>query len=101
MNSNKLNLTIIFSLLVLFGAVYTPAQEHVWRQAASEPTAANQRGEYALAQTLYKEAIELQQKAVGDDIPAVAISLNNLAVFYQDQSKYPEAEQAYLQALAI
>ena len=38
---------------------------------------------------------------LGADNPGVAISLNNLAVIYQDQSKYPQAEQAYLQALAI
>src|ERR1700674_1729129 len=63
--------------------------------------AASQRGEYALAEASYKEAIEIQQETLGADNPGVAISLNNLAVFYQDQSKYPEAEQTYRQALAV
>src|ERR1700693_6265936 len=101
MNSNKITLAAIFTLLILLGGRCTAAQAQDWSAATSAAVAASQRGEYALAEASYKEAIEIQQKTLGADDPGVAISLNNLAVFYQDQSKYPEAEQAYQQALAV
>ena len=101
MNSNKITLAAIFTLLILLGGRCTAAQAQDSSAATSPAVAASQRGESALAEASYKEAIEIQQQSLGADNPGVAISLNNLAVFYQDQSKYPQAEQAYLQALAI
>jgi tetratricopeptide (TPR) repeat protein len=101
MNSNKITLAAIFTLLILLGGHCTAAQAQDWGAATSAAVAASQRGDYALAEASYKEAIESQQQTLGADNPGVAISLNNLAVFYQDHSKYPQAEQAYLQALSI
>ena len=101
MNSNQITLAAIFSLFLLLGGRFTPAQAPEWSKDTSAALAASQRGEYALAETFYKQAIEIQQKTLGADDPGVAISLNNLAVFYQDQSMYPQAEQTYRRALAI
>src|SRR5882672_12930079 len=101
MNLNRVTLAAIFTLFILLGGRYTPAQTPDWSAATSAAMAARQRGEFTLAQTFYKQAIEIQQKTLGADDPGVAISLNNLAVFYQDQSMYPQAEQSYRQALAI
>jgi uncharacterized protein HemY len=85
MNYKKTALTGIFSLAFLLAGRYTPAQAPEWSKATTAAEAANQRGEYQLAETLYKQAIEMQQLSLGADNPGVAISLNNLAVFYQDQ----------------
>lgn len=101
MNSNKLTLVAILTVMILLWGHSTPAQTTEWSKANSAAVAASQRGEYALAQTFYKQAIEIQQKTQGADSAGVAISLNNMAVFYQDQSMYPQAEQTYRQALAI
>src|ERR1700719_954986 len=96
-----MTLVAVFNLLVIFGASRTAAQARGWGATTSAAAAASQRGDYTLAQTLYKQAIEIQVKTLGADNPEVAITLNNLAVSYQDQSKYAQAEQAYRQALAI
>ena len=72
MNLNKITLVAIFSLFILLGGRYTAAQAPQWSKANSAAVAASQRGEYALAQTFYKQAIEIQQKALGADNPEVA-----------------------------
>ena len=101
MNHKNSTLVAVFSLLFLLAGRYTPAQTPEWSKKTTAAMEANQRGEYALAQTLYLEAIEIEKKTLGTDNPEVAISLNNLAVFYQDRSMYPQAEQSYQQAIAI
>jgi tetratricopeptide (TPR) repeat protein len=101
MDWNKMTLAAIFSLFILLGGRDTSAQTPLWGKVTSAANAASQQGEYAVAQALYTEAIEIQEKTLGADNPGVAISLNNLAVFYQDQSMYSQAEQTYRQALGI
>src|SRR6476646_8644386 len=101
MNCSKLTLAAIFSLIILAGGLPTAAQTPSWSAATTAGAAAEQRGEYALAQAFYKQAIEIEQKTLGADNPAVAVSLNNLAVAYQDQAMYAQAEQSYRQALSI
>ena len=41
-------------------------------------------GEYAKAEPLYQEALRIRQKVLGPENPDTAISLNNLAVLYQN-----------------
>ena len=101
MNSNKITLAAIFTLLILLGGRFTAAQAQDWSQATSAAVAASQRGDYALAEASIRKPSRFSRQTLGADNPGIAISLNNLAVFYQDQSKYPQAEQTYLQALAI
>ena len=45
--------------------------------------------------------LQIREKALGPDHPDVATSLNNLAVLYQAQGRYGEAEPLYQRALAI
>ena len=45
--------------------------------------------------------LALRQKLLGDDHPDVATSFNNLALLYDSQGKYSEAEPLYIQALNI
>jgi hypothetical protein len=45
--------------------------------------------------------VSIRQQQLGDDHPAVAQSLHNLAGLYQSQGRYAEAEPLYLQTLAI
>ena len=42
-----------------------------------------------------------QRKGAGPDHPDVATSLNNLAVLYDDQGRYADAEPLYKRSLAI
>ncbi len=47
------------------------------------------------------QALELRKRLLGDNHPDVATSLNNLALLYDSQKKYDQAEFLYSQALNI
>ncbi|NES84881.1 MAG: tetratricopeptide repeat protein, partial [Moorea sp. SIO2B7] len=47
------------------------------------------------------QALALSKKLLGENHPHVATSLNNLALLYERQGKYGEAEPLYRQALAL
>ena len=58
-------------------------------------------GEYAKAEPLYQEALRIRQKVLGSEHPDTALSLNNLAVLYQEMGEYAKAEPLYQEALRI
>jgi tetratricopeptide (TPR) repeat protein len=62
-----------------------------------------QRAEYAQAEPLYQRALAIFVKALGPapEHPAIAASLNNLALLYHDQGREKEAEPLYRRALQI
>ncbi|MBW4520695.1 MAG: tetratricopeptide repeat protein [Scytolyngbya sp. HA4215-MV1] len=57
--------------------------------------------QFSTAESWYQQGQVLLQSRLGGDHPQVAISLNNLASFYQAQQRYSEAEPLFIQALAI
>jgi CHAT domain-containing protein/Tfp pilus assembly protein PilF len=59
------------------------------------------QGRYTEAEPLYKQALELTKRTLGENHSDVASSLNNLAVLYQYQGRYTEAEPLYKQALEL
>eukprot|EP00959_Pyramimonas_sp_CCMP1952_P264211 5525068-Pyramimonas_sp.AAC.1 len=59
-------------------------------------------GMYDDALSLYKRSLAISEKVYhGEDHPAVAQSLNNLAGLYQDMGKYDDALPLYERSLAI
>jgi tetratricopeptide (TPR) repeat protein len=50
---------------------------------------------------LYVRALSISERHWGDDHPYTASSLNNLAVLYQHQGKYEQAEQEFQRVLNI
>jgi tetratricopeptide (TPR) repeat protein len=46
----------------------------------------------------FRRASEIDRKALGENHPAYATSLNNLAYLYQSQGDYARAESLYRQA---
>jgi predicted RNase H-like HicB family nuclease len=62
---------------------------------------AHSQGRYEDAEPLYLQALELRKRLLGDNHPAVATSLNNLALLYNSQGKYAEAEALSQQALTV
>src|SRR6516164_9748661 len=58
-----------------------------------------QQGRYTEAEPLYQQALAIREKALGQDHPDVAASLNNLAVLYYSEGRYAEAEPLYKRAL--
>ena len=59
------------------------------------------QGKYPEAEELYKQALEIGKKTIGEEHPEYAKHLNNLALVYRSQGRYPEAEKLYKQALEI
>ena len=49
-------------------------------------------GDYARAEPLFRQALEITKKAVGETTPDYAQSLNNLAALYQAMGDYARAE---------
>ncbi|WP_143727597.1 tetratricopeptide repeat protein [Moorena bouillonii] len=47
-----------------------------------------QQGKYSEAIPLAERALEIRQEILGEEHPDVAISLNNLAGFYESQGRY-------------
>ena len=59
------------------------------------------QGSYAQAEPWYVGCLKATQERFGDDHPAVATSLNNLASLYESQGRYKKAEPMYVQSLAL
>jgi tetratricopeptide (TPR) repeat protein len=60
-----------------------------------------EQGRYRESGMVWEQLVELRQRLLGDNHPAVAQSLNNLANLYQEQGCYEQAEPLLLQALEL
>ncbi|MFZ9649595.1 MAG: tetratricopeptide repeat protein, partial [Fluviibacter sp.] len=49
----------------------------------------------------YQRSLAIKEKVFGLEHLEVALALNNLAFFYQNQNRLSEAEPLYLRSLAI
>ena len=58
-------------------------------------------GDYKAAEPYYKQALEIKKKALGEEHPSYASSLNNLGNLYMNMGDYKAAEPYYKQALEI
>ncbi|HEY5314472.1 MAG TPA: tetratricopeptide repeat protein, partial [Pirellulales bacterium] len=58
-------------------------------------------GDYARAEPLYRQAMDICKKALGEAHPSYATSLNNLAGLYKILGDYARAEPLYRQAAEI
>jgi tetratricopeptide (TPR) repeat protein len=59
------------------------------------------RAEYARGESLFLQALAIQEQALGPDDLVTAESVNNLAVLYMNQGRYEESEPLYRRALKI
>ena len=59
------------------------------------------QGKHVEAEPLNDRSLAIDEKALGSEHPAVATTLNNLALVFDAQGRYGEAEPLYKRALAI
>src|SRR5262245_25739307 len=59
------------------------------------------QGQYALAESLYRKALELAETVYGPHSVEVANICNNLGVVYKYTANFDEASKLYLRALTI
>lgn len=60
-----------------------------------------QQNKYKEAANLLNDALTIREKTLGENHPAVAATLNNLAVLYGKRGKYKDAEPLCKRALEI
>ncbi len=58
-------------------------------------------GSYSEAEPRYLDSLAIRKKALGNEHPDVATSLNNLALLYRAQGRYDDAEPRYVDAVEI
>lgn len=58
-------------------------------------------GEHVEAEALFREALEMKRKVLGDAHSEIAMGLNNVAFTLHDQGKHDDAEAMYREALAM
>jgi tetratricopeptide (TPR) repeat protein len=63
--------------------------------------ALNSQGEYAQAQPLFEQALEINRRLLSNDHPDTALSYNNLAANLNAQGNYAAAQPLYEKALVI
>jgi len=56
---------------------------------------------YEKAEPLYLQALQIRKKALGEDHPGYAQSLNDLAALYFSMEAYEKAESLCIEALQI
>ncbi len=76
------------------------ADEALWQKHMRAGMQAYQRGQYAEAAKLFEAALK-ETEEFGPEDPRLALSLNELALLYQAQGKYAQAEPLYKRALAV
>jgi tetratricopeptide (TPR) repeat protein len=59
------------------------------------------RGQFGLAEPLYRQAMAIRRQCLGEQHPDFATSLNNLAALYRSTGRYEEAEPLFRQAMEI
>ncbi len=80
--------------------VHAFAQGGQWNTLNAAGIEAYQRGDYAEAEKQWSAALK-EAEGFGPQDPRLATSLNNLAIIYNEQGRYAEAEPLYKRALAI
>ena len=60
------------------------------------------QGRYEDAEPLYIQALQMNQKLLGQEHPSVATSINNLALLYKNQGRYAGSRtRSCIQALQM
>ncbi|HEX4878153.1 MAG TPA: tetratricopeptide repeat protein [Chitinophagaceae bacterium] len=77
------------------------SSEHLASNCNRQARLYEQLSQYAMAEPLYIQALEIRKKIFGENHPDYAQSLNNLAVLYSKTGKYEKVEPLYLKAKEI
>ncbi|MBI3667571.1 MAG: tetratricopeptide repeat protein, partial [Acidobacteria bacterium] len=89
---------VCFPLLALvFFAEVGRAQDKPWNDYSLEAKQLREAGRYPEAEKAYLAALR-QAEAIGKPDPQLAVTLNGLALLYQTQGRYAEAEPRYRRA---
>jgi CHAT domain-containing protein/tetratricopeptide (TPR) repeat protein len=95
-------LATVVALILLAGlAAPVGAQEARWKDLNQKANELQERGKYDEGISVAEEAVRVAESTFGADDTNVAVSLNLLAMMYDDQEKYVDAEPLFKRSLAI
>ena len=95
----KLISFLLVSALILIGGPARAMSE--WDRLNNELESLYQQGEYSRAVPIAKRALEAAERTLDDENPALATSLNSLALLHNAQGQYAQAEPLLKRALTI
>ncbi|MBL4574712.1 MAG: tetratricopeptide repeat protein, partial [Opitutaceae bacterium] len=96
-----LKIAVVFFLLWSgASSVFAQSAGDQWKALNQEVLQLYQAGEYDRAIVVAEKALAIVEKNVGPDHLGVAASLNTLALPYQKQGQYEQAELLYKRTLA-
>ncbi|KFD50727.1 hypothetical protein M513_08383 [Trichuris suis] len=90
-----------FSFSADDGTVIPEAKDNKTNLTGVRSLQKGDQNKYKEAANLLNEALQIREKTLGENHPAVAATLNNLAVLYGKRGKYKEAEPLCKRALEI
>jgi tetratricopeptide (TPR) repeat protein len=93
-------LCFVFAILCA-SASEAVAQRVEWDALNQEAVGLYRAGKYARAVVVARKALEVAEQSAGTSHPAVAISLDNLALLYEAQGDYAKAEPLFKRSLAL
>jgi len=93
--------TAFLLLLLTTPLVFSQSAGIEWDILNEEVRELSRTGKYDRAVVVAKKVLEIAEKNVGPNHPAVATSLNSLAWLYLTQGQYAQAEPLFKRALAI
>ncbi|MCK4403862.1 MAG: tetratricopeptide repeat protein, partial [candidate division Zixibacteria bacterium] len=76
-------------------------EEARWETLMQHAKQLYEKGEYGVATSVAQEALRIAETTLGLADPKTGTSINNLALLYDSQGKYAEAEPLYKRALEI
>ena len=99
-SSYKARFLLAGVLCLVLGSSEAIGQSEQWQDHNDAGTEAYRRGNYVEAEKQLVTALTIAE-GIGTENPEVATSLSNLALLYDAQGRYDEAEPLYRRALAI
>ncbi len=92
---------VLLMMLTVLLVLPSCGQKKSWEELNAKVAVLYQQGRYLEASNVAEEALKVAEETFGPNHINVALSLDNLAVLYQDQGKYAEAEPLFKRAMEI
>ena len=96
----RVKIVLIMMLIVLL-VLPSCGREKSWEELNAKVTVLYHQLRYSEASNVAEKALKVAEETFGTNHINVALSLDNLAVLYQDLGKYAEAEPLFKRAMEI
>ncbi len=92
---------VLLMMLTVLLVLPSCGQKKSWEELNAKVAVLYRQLRYSEASNVAEKALKVAEETFGPNHINVALSLDNLAVLYQDQGKYAEAEPLFKRAMEI